>query len=272
MKEKKKDGLLRFCEKLKRTLSDSIFEDRFNCLLCDRELEAADQGHICKRCASRMLRTGDDVCRKCGRPQSNEARYCLTCQNRVRHFDRASSCYRYEGGAKELVYRLKFGNQRWLARYMAEEMARRYRSCDFTCDVVVPVPLSRAHAKRRGYNQAGLLAKEIARALDLAYREDVLIKPADRAEQAKLSGKEREENAKDAYRVVCAQPVADKRVLVIDDVLTTGATASAVAQRLKRAGAREVTVLTYCVTPLRIDAEKSPRQSFDRIDKNPSMP
>lgn len=231
-------------------------------MLCGAELVDAS-ACLCAACAQTVTPLGERVCVKCGRAIKDEARYCLTCQNHVRNFDRARACYVYDGGARQLVHRLKFGNQRWLARAMARQMARRAQSCGMSGDLIVAVPLSREHFKRRGYNQAELLARFAGQYLAIDYAKGALIKTRDTAEQAKLTAKEREKNIDRAYAVADRVAVSGKRILLVDDVLTTGATASEVARVLKKAGAVRVEVLTFCATTLSLDFETLPERAAD---------
>jgi ComF family protein len=114
--------------------------------------------------------------------------------------------------------------------------------------LVVPIPLSKSKLSRRGFNQAQLLAQEVAAGLNLPLGE-ILIKTKDTPAQARLNRREREKNLQRAFGVVNTDTIKGKTLLLIDDVFTTGATASATAELLRQGGAAEVLVLVLATTP-----------------------
>ncbi|MEG1395034.1 MAG: ComF family protein [Clostridia bacterium] len=249
---------LKFSERVSRffrALVDNVYVDKFNCIVCDKELQGEKRNGVCEKCAEKMTPLGDDICNKCGRIQLNEAEYCISCQNYPKNFGKARSCFVFEGEARAIVHRLKFGNHRYLAKYMANAMVDRYLDCGFDCDVVTPVPLSAKRRRKRGYNQAELIAKKVAIQLKLPLSVSAVKKIRDTDEQARKAGVERMLNVRDAYAVGDASQVADKKVLLIDDVMSTGATTSEVAKMLFKAKARDVQVLTYCSTKYKLQSE-----------------
>lgn len=225
---------------------------------------------LCERCSAELSKNNQHICNKCGRIQQNEADFCLTCQNFERHFDSARSPYVFEGAAQSLVHSLKFGNKKYYAPYMAKAMVDCYLDNEFMCDLILPVPLSKERKRKRGYNQAELLAKQIAYFLKLPMDNKNLIKVVNNPEQARKSGKERELNVLNAYKVTKPQELDGKRILIVDDVLTTGATTSEVAKILYKAKAKSVYVLTYASTRYKIntDANNDISQIENNFDKS----
>ena len=146
------------------------------------------------------------------------------------------------------MYRLKFGGRRYLAAFIAEAMVDRYLDCDFECDCVVAVPLSAKRKRKRGYNQAELIAEELSSRLKLPLIDGALVKTKENKSQAKLKRREREENVRGVYEVTAPEAFKGRRVLVVDDVMTTGATLGEVSRILYKAKARSVEALTYCST------------------------
>lgn len=254
MKKINKQQLRSFFEKI---LSE-VFVDRYNCLVCDKELQEPSDYGLCRDCLGKLEFLDDRICKKCGRLQINEADYCLTCQNHRRDFDFARSCVAYDDNAKEIVRGLKFGSKKYYAKYVSYFLSRRFEECfgDISVDAVVPVPLTKQRLRERGYNQAYVIAEKFAERLDLPLRSDLVVKVRQNLEQAKLSGKEREENVVGAYSVALPQEVAGKRLLIIDDVLTTGSTLGEIAAILKKAKASAVYALTFAGTRYRVDGEK----------------
>ena len=231
-----------------RKLRSKLYLDGPVCSACGKELLSHIRGGMCPECEKTSVKLGTDICGKCGRALANEAEFCDTCIRNERAFVRARSCYVYEGAPKKFVYRLKFGGRRYLAAFIAEAMVDRYLDCGFECDCVVAVPLSAKRKRKRGYNQAELIAEELSSRLKLPLIDGALVKTKENKSQAKLKRREREENVRGVYEVTSPETFKGRRVLVVDDVMTTGATLGEVSRVLYKAKARSVEALTYCST------------------------
>lgn len=167
---------------------------------------------------------------------------CALCRIGIRGFDSAYSFGAYEGTLRELIHLYKYGRIRTLAKPLGDHLAAAIPR-DLRFDAIVPVPLHWARRWRRGFNQSALLAREVARRCGIPVRNAVRRTRATRS-QAGLSNAKRRLNMAGAFRVRKRSSVEGLRLLLIDDVMTTGATASACAQVLRRAGARYVALLT----------------------------
>lgn len=231
-----------------RKWRSKLYLDGPVCSACGKELLAHIRGGMCPECEKTSVKLGTDICGKCGRVLANEAEFCDTCIRNERAFVRARSCYVYEGAPKKFVYRLKFGGRRYLAAFIAEAMVDRYLDCGFECDCVVAVPLSAKRKRKRGYNQAELVAEELSCRLKLPLIDGALVKTKENKPQTKLTRREREENVRGVYEVTSPETFKGRRVLVVDDVMTTGATLGEVSRVLYKAKARSVEALTYCST------------------------
>ena len=231
-----------------RKWRSKLYLDGPVCSACGKELLAHIRGGMCPECEKTSVKLGTDICGKCGRVLANEAEFCDTCIRNERAFVRARSCYVYEGAPKKFVYRLKFGGRRYLAAFIAEAMVDRYLDCGFECDCVVAVPLSAKRKRKRGYNQSELIAEELSNRLKLPLIDGALVKTKENKSQAKLKRREREENVRGVYEVTSPETFKGRRVLVVDDVMTTGATLGEVSRVLYKAKARSVEALTYCST------------------------
>jgi ComF family protein len=152
--------------------------------------------------------------------------------------------FAYEGAARTAVLTLKFKSGRYLAPLMGELLCEHIALHPLQADVVVPVPLAAARLRQRGYNQALLLAQEVAVAVRGTLMPEALER-RERPAQQKLSAAERLINLDGAFACQSAATVRDRRVLLVDDVVTTGATISACADTLAEAGARRVTALAF---------------------------
>jgi competence protein ComFC len=149
--------------------------------------------------------------------------------------------YSYNGMVRQSIIRFKFQNQKQFASFFAEKVAEQirigYPNIEF--DMVTSVPISSKRRKLRGYNQSELIAADVALRLGLPYRES-LRKIVDNKEQHKLSEKERRRNVRGVYQPLCKEETAGKKILLIDDIVTTGATLCECASVLYKNGAAEV--------------------------------
>lgn len=162
-------------------------------------------------------------------------------------FDRARSAVAYTGVARRMAQALKFNDRTDLAPWMASWMLRAGSELIAEADVVVPVPLHRRRFLWRRFNQSAELGRAVAAAATLRFEPELVVRRRNTPQQVGLGRTERDENVRGAFVVGkgARDRVRGLRVLVIDDVYTTGATVSAVARSLKRAGARGVDVLTF---------------------------
>jgi ComF family protein len=213
------------------------------CRLC-----ASPAPHVlCARCEAAVF-AEVPRCPRCAQP-SPQSRLCGRCVREPPAFDRSVALADYDALSRPLVEALKFhdtpGLAAPLARHMADAIARSGAPLP---QWLLPVPLSPARLRQRGYNQAWELAKALARALGVPARCDVLLRVRDAAPQASLAFAERRRNVRDAF--VCPQRLDAAQVAVIDDVMTTGATLDEAARTLKRAGAAAVSCYVLCRTPL----------------------
>jgi len=244
-----------------------LFVDRYNCIVCDRELPAPTPHRTCNSCYAKMEIIEDGFCLKCGVKLFGEEEYCLDCQDHEKHFDRAVSPVCYSGAAAKLVQELKFHNKRYLAKPLARYMTDRFLAENIPVDVIVPVPLSAQRRKERGYNQSELLAAEISRSLGVPMAADIAIRVKDTLPSTQLEGgrKAREENIRGAFVLKENGAVKNRVVLAVDDVLTTGATSSEFARILKKAGAAKVYVLTFATTREKPPIQREPAEKSNLV-------
>jgi ComF family protein len=203
------------------------------CAACDAEIGEPGRLAVCAGCEERLEWIRPPACARCGAGTGGAA--CGECAGKEILFAGATALGRYEGAFRELVLRLKFRG----ARHLAEELGRRLSArIGRPFDAVTAVPMSRLKVLLRGYNAAELLAERVARHAGLPFRPGLLRKVRRTRPQADLELEERLANPRGAYR---SKPVRGI-VLLVDDVLTTGATANACAEALRAAGAAEVHV------------------------------
>lgn len=226
--------------KIKQFFVKVFFPDDCNCLVCNEEIPSGSAFPLCEECAKDFPFNNGNVCLRCGSPIENEACFCLECQNHNKNFDIARSALKYEGVVKKLILDMKFHNNRWIEKYFANLLAEVYIKNNMNADIIVPVPISNKRQKERGYNQSELIAEHLSQKLHLPLVNDAVIKIKDNDRQMGLTIAKRRENVKGVYKPQNREIVKGKKVLLVDDILTTGSTLSEVARQLKIAGASVV--------------------------------
>lgn len=217
------------------------------CAVCSADVGARE--YLCDECERSAPRIKAPFCAKCSEPfhgAITEEFACANCSHRRLYFDAAVSAYRSRGIVRKLVLEFKYGRQlhlrhpvaRWLAATLEDERTRGRRF-----DMIVPVPLHPAKQRERGFNQAELLAEILSRQISVPLRR-ALERIRYTTTQTAYDRAERMENLRDAFRLRKKMHVRDLRVLLIDDVLTTGSTLSECARVLKAAGAISVHAAT----------------------------
>ncbi len=194
---------------------------------------------------SRIQWLDGPVCDGCGVPFEYEIGVrCAACLARPRRFDRARAACIYDETSREPILKLKHADRTDLAPLFARWISRSARTLVDEADAIAPVPLHPARLLSRRYNQAAEIARPLSRMSGVPYLPDALVRRRDTATQGGRSGSGRQRNVAGAFEVPPrrADQVAGKRVLLIDDVLTTGATAEGCARALKAAGALRVDV------------------------------
>jgi len=195
----------------------------------------------------------EPLCACCGRPivsaavsEGVAAPRCHVCRDELYHFDFARSFGAYTPRMSRAILLLKHGNVvplgGWFAARLGTVVQRQPQ--EFAADAIVPVPLDRGRQRERGYNQADLIAKPLARLLGIPFRSYLLVRTRPRPNQLRLTRRERWETVRGAYAMHQEAQVDKVRVLLVDDVFTTGATLDACSKALKEAGAARVVGLT----------------------------
>lgn len=201
------------------------------CVLCGTG-NAADG--VCLPCASELPRLSPLRCVVCAAPLAS-GEICGACLSHPPRYDGVTAVYAYDFPVDALIQAYKYGGELRLAAVLGHALARAARA---PVDAIVPMPLSRERLRSRGYNQAQELARYVGAASGISVWPRACRRVADTTPQALLPWRERERNVRGAF--VCDADVSGKRIAVIDDVLTTGATLNELARNLKRAGAAAV--------------------------------
>ncbi len=215
------------------------------CLACTAAVDVP--GRLCGACWAGVDFIAAPHCHCCGFPFAYDEgadALCGACLGHPPHYDQARAVLRYNGVAASLVKGFKYGDRTHGAPAFAAWMGRSGAELFAGADAVTPVPLHRWRLFSRRYNQSALLAREIAEATGLAFEPDLLVRTRNTKSQGKLGRLGRFENVRGAFAVRPGVAVAGRRIILIDDVMTTGATVNACAKALKRADTAGVGVLT----------------------------
>lgn len=220
------------------TLAGSLAGKLFGgtCYLC----RGSSEGVLCAPCEGDLPRLPAARCPQCALPMSGGAR-CGRCQSEPPAFDATSAVYAYAFPSDVLVQALKFHGELALAPFLAD---RLYAELDASgsaggADLIVPVPLHASRLRERGYNQSMEVARELGARLGIPVAATLCERVRDTPAQLGLPWKERRENVRGAFS--CTKALDGKRVAVVDDVMTTGATLGEVATTLRQFGAARVT-------------------------------
>ncbi len=205
-----------------------------SCLLC-----AADSPHglLCPACSADLPRLPVARCPQCSLPTTHGER-CGACLKDPPDFSRTIALFRYEFPVDRIIHALKYGHQLPLAAWLGARLAELANAADH--DLVLPLPLHPERLHERGFNQSGEIARSLARALDLPLDVDSLTRTRPTPPQAALPLKERSRNVRGAF--ACAADLSGKRVLLVDDVMTSGATLRECARVIKLHGASGIAV------------------------------
>ena len=212
-----------------------------DCLLCGTERSC---GPVCPACVGTLGRIGA-CCARCAVPLP-QAGLCGACLGNPPAFSSAVAVFAYGFPLDRLVQRYKYAGDLALGRWLAEALAARV-ACEPRPDLLVAPPLGKARLRERGFNQALEIAKVIGRELDLRVAARAVARTHEAAPQAALAREARRANLRGAFR--CEGAVQGLDVVVVDDVVTTGATADAMARALSRAGALSVRIWAVARTP-----------------------
>ena len=202
---------------------------------------------ICPACRKAIRFVQPPLCPRCGLPYpGGRAHLCASCLKERRYFALHRTCALYEGALRETIHRFKYQGVFPLKQVLGDllEPVLKGMRRELRVDVLVPVPLHIRRLRERGFNQALLLVKELSRRTGIPYQERALAKIKETPVQISLKKRERAKNLKGAFQVKDEGAIKGKRVVLVDDVYTTGATVNECARALLKAGAKQVAVLT----------------------------
>ncbi|HHY70344.1 MAG TPA: ComF family protein [Thermoanaerobacterales bacterium] len=222
---------------------DLLFPSKPYCLLCGNKLIEIET-IVCETCKNKILPLTEPLCKKCGKPLRKRDSFCYDCQREQHAFIQARSYGYYDTTLKQLIHEFKYCGKRELAEVLGNMMFHVLKQLpwpDF--NYLVPLPLHKKRQRERGFNQAYLLTKVLAKKSKIPIFQG-LIRTKSTEHQTLLDKSFRKRNLKGAFKVLQNSKIYGKTVLLVDDVYTTGTTAGECSKSLLEAGAKSVYVLT----------------------------
>lgn len=215
------------------------------CCFCGKVSEK----ELCDVCAKKVIYIEEPRCKCCGKPVGYaEQEYCYDCQKNTHAYEQGKSLWIHKMPVSLSIYQFKYKNRRIYGEFYAKEMARLYGNLIrfWGVEVIVPIPLHRRKKRLRGYNQAAVIAKELGKIMGIPVDCNSIVRNRYTRPQKELNDKERKQNLKQAFSVTNKWKNY-KRVLLIDDIYTTGSTIDTVAEELKKNGVQKVWFLTISI-------------------------
>ncbi|HIJ81026.1 MAG TPA: ComF family protein [Desulfuromonadales bacterium] len=218
------------------------------CHVCRAFIPDAGELHICPACREQLTPVITPLCSVCGIPfdGSGQDHVCGACLTDRPHFDSARAPLLYEGSVRNLIHSFKYDRRTHLRRPLAlliiEHLGTFLNAGRF--DMIIPVPLHRSRLRSRGFNQAILLGSLLAERLSLPMPVNLLDRIRKTEQQVDLTAAQRRQNVKGAFAVIVPERVREKRIILLDDVMTTGSTVDECALELKKSGSVGVSVVT----------------------------
>ncbi|WP_279342299.1 ComF family protein [Geotalea sp. SG265] len=230
-----------------RSLLDILFPPL--CHRCRMYIPNAGDVHLCTDCLRSVVPIDSPLCPQCGIPFVTEEGIdhpCGACISHPPAYAAARSAFVFEGSIQELIHRFKYGHKTHLYRPLALMVARQLRGFATlaAADLIIPVPLHKKRLRWRSYNQAVLLAGVLAKEWAIPLSRTALQRTRWTEPQINLAADQRRQNVQGAFSVSQPKTIAGRRIIVVDDVLTTGSTVEECTKVLKKAGAAEVFIVT----------------------------
>jgi len=225
----------------------SLFADDYECLNCGAERTDDKHFYLCKKCYNNIEFILNS-CEKCGDRVGSFDHICESCKENYHFFNKAICVAKYEGVARNLVRKLKYDNCKYLAKALGLLMSEKLKKSEFfgQIDYVIAVPLFEKRINERGFNQSQLIAETIAKECSFKVLNNALKRVKNTPTQTSLSSEQRRKNVKNAFEVVEKTALKEANVLLVDDIITTGATLDEISRLLKRYNVKNIFAITFC--------------------------
>lgn len=240
-------------QKMKKAVDlvlDTVFPPR--CPVCGKI--SNQMGRTCKECVNVFSIISEPICKKCGKQIKDVTKeYCLDCTKKKFHYIQGFPMWNYDKAMRKSVSAFKYHNKKEYGRYYAEKMAYYLgdRIVATGCQVLVPVPVHKSRLKKRGYNQAQVLADNLSNILKIPVVDDLLIRTRKTMPQKELSDAQRLKNLRCAFETNPRNDIIKKdkikSIMLVDDIYTTGSTIEACTLELLKAGIEKVYFTSICI-------------------------
>lgn len=240
-------GYWRSAFRIYQAALDILFPRR--CPVCGEIVKPAGR-LICPSCLLRLSPVRPPVCKRCGKEIPDAVmEYCRDCMVHSHSFEYGIALLHYDETSRRIMAQIKYNNKREYLDFFGKAIADVYKKAirRMGVDVIVPVPIHKSRRRKRGFNQAELLARVLGEELQLAVRTDILVRDRQTRPQKELSAADRLRNLSGAF-CVSQMPADVQRILLVDDIYTTGSTIEACTRSLKEAGAQKVFFAVICIT------------------------
>lgn len=243
------EGMKLVLKNIKEIVLDFIYPKNINCIICDNPIKLTNSYSLCKDCFNE-LHFLKDACLKCGKPIINHnleyenIEDCPSCRKRSFYFDRAISCIEYDKTSKKMILDFKYKNKTYFCRYVAQIMSEKMELENLTADYLLFVPLHKKRLRKRGFNQAEKIAKDLSEITGIPML-NCIFRHKNTKKLYSLNRKERQEEVKNSFTIKDKENLLyNKNVILVDDIFTTGATSNEISKMLKLIPVNKVIVLS----------------------------
>jgi competence protein ComFC len=236
-------------ERFFNEILELIYPENITCIICDKPINKNNAYSLCKNCFDKILFIKDG-CEKCGKPMINhsleeyEINRCEFCSGKRFYFDKVISCMEYSEISKKIVFGLKYYNKTFMSKYIANIMYEKLSLENIDFDYILFVPIHKKRLKKRGFNQSEKIAKYLSKLTNKEVLNCVKRKKYTRMLHS-LSKLEREKELKEVFVInknVCK--LENKKILLVDDIFTTGTTTNEISKLLKSSKVDKIYVIT----------------------------
>lgn len=191
--------------------------------------------------------TKEIMCKECKKDIYSKTIYKVeNKESENKYYKKHIYIFEYKDKIRDLILDYKFNEKSYLYKLFSKIIIKNQKICGILkkYDIIIPIPIHKKRKKQRGYNQSELIAKEIAKNINLEYKNDIIDKTKNNLQQSSLTKEQRKQNVKNVYKIKNKEKIQNKKIIIIDDIYTTGNTVNAISKILKENGAKEITILT----------------------------
>lgn len=236
---------MRYKDRIFRLIWEIVFPENIYCIACGNPVKKGEVYSLCETCRERLIYSQPENCTRCGHfVKRREVNFCEHCGSRPPKYDRGAAAVVYNDGARKIVHDLKYAGKGYLAKNAAQIMKGSIENLG-EHDIMIPVPMFEGKKKTRGFCQTTLISEALSELTGIPVIKGNLVRVKNTVPMSGLEPWERRDNVKDAFSVKDRNGILNKKVLLVDDLLTTGSTAEECADVLKSAGAARVSLAVF---------------------------